>query len=151
MCHVSASMIACFMAIPYLLFALYYFAFQLDLQLQGIGLAYSLYAFALLVEIQIVLFCFVPEVRDAYFLPTKEALQGWSEYLKLAIPVVICIFVLYIPYEICIVLAGRINENEQAATTIIVACLLFYAQISNGDRESAQAYIGNLIGANLPK
>ena len=73
------------------------------------------------------LFCFVPEVRDAYFLPTKEALQGWSEYLKLAIPVVICIFVLYIPYEICIVLAGRINENEQAATTIIVACLLFYA------------------------
>ena len=151
MCHVTASMIACFLAIPFLLFALYQFAFQLDLQLQGIGLAYSLYAFALLVGIQIVLFCFVPEIRDAYFLPTKEALQGWEEYLKLAIPVIVWVFVLYIPYQICVILAGMINKDEQAATTIIVSCLLLYSQISNGDRESAQAYIGNLIGANLPK
>ena len=112
MCHVTASMIACFVAIPFLLIALYWFVFQLDLELQGIGLAYSSYTFTLLVEIQIVLFYFVPEVRDAYFLPTKEALKGWSEYLKLAIPVIICIFVLYIPYEVCIILAGRINENE---------------------------------------
>ena len=93
MCHNIAPMIACFVAIPVFLAALYLFAFHYDMKIEGIGIAYSIYAFTLNILMQIILFCFVPQVREAYILPTKETLMGLSEYMTLALPSIVCLLV----------------------------------------------------------
>ena len=67
-------MVACFIAIPFFIAAMYLLVYQFDLGVKGIALSYSIYGIVLNIEMQIVLFYFVPEVREAYTLPTKEAL-----------------------------------------------------------------------------
>ena len=82
---------------------------------------------------------------------TKEVLNGWEEYLKLAIPSVLCILILYTPTEIAILLAGTIDPNEQAVITVILDALFLFNFIALGDRDAAVTYISNLIGASRPK
>ena len=60
---------------------------------------------------QFILFFFVPEAQGVYSMSTKEVLNGWMEYLKLAVPSVLCSLILYTPAEIAILLAGTIDPN----------------------------------------
>ena len=106
-----APMVACFVAIPFFIASFYVFIYLYELEVIGIGLAYSVYGIVLAISMQIVLFFFVSEVREAYTLPTKEALSGWQEYVSLAIPAVLC-NVLNMTFEVAILLAGTINETE---------------------------------------
>ena len=106
-----APMVACFVAIPFFILSFYVFIDLYKMEVKGIGLAYSVYGIVLAISMQIVLFFFVPDVREAYTLPTKEALRGWPEYVKLAIPAVLC-NALNMTFEVAILLAGTINETE---------------------------------------
>ena len=82
------------------------------MEIVGIGIAFSLTMFSLFILIQITIFFFVQDVREAYFLPVKESFQGMGEYCRLALPLSILWLVYFAPWELCIFTAGLINKHE---------------------------------------
>ena len=121
------------------------------MEVKGIGLAYSAYGIVMAFFMQVLPFYFAPEVREAYTLPSKEALYGWPEYIKLAVPSIFCGLVTYLPFEIVLLISGTYSEIQQAATTIVINAFFMYEEISAGDDDAAITHISNLIGANKPK
>lgn len=78
----------------------YIFVVMMDLELVGTAIANIITAVLNLVAIVIFITYFMPEFREAWFLPTKDSLRQLGEYLNVAIPAMLLICLEWWVFEI---------------------------------------------------
>ena len=78
---------------------------MLKLELVGICLAH-LASSALAFLFMVVKTYLTEEIKDAVFMPTRESLNEWTEYLSNALPMIFVAFLFLLSQEINLILAA---------------------------------------------
>ena len=84
---------------------------------------------------------------------SKEALQNWGAYLKLALPSAAMVCLEWSTFEACVLLSGLLNDPEANVAvmglTLNVSGLLY--MLPSGLGSAISVRVGNALGAGLPR
>ena len=89
----------------------YLFVVILDYDIIGIGIAYTITQFTLIIFVTIYACC-VPQISEAILLPNADSLREWGGYLKLGIPVMVMLWSEDFAFWILTILAGLISVQD---------------------------------------
>ena len=89
------------------------------MDVEGLAYAYTISSFTMLLLITVYQHC-IPSLSEAVFWPTRETWSNWGEYIKLVIPSIMVALAEQLPIEVLVIMAGLVNNTEQAANVIIV-------------------------------
>ena len=121
-----------------------------DLDIRGLSLANSVRDFILFFSVMIYANC-SKEVKPAHFMPGAEALRGWCDYMKVALPSAVMICAEWWAFEAFVIIAGTLGVVEQASQIVIQSIIILLFCTPQGIRAATCSIIGNCIGAdNIP-
>eukprot|EP01102_Stenamoeba_stenopodia_P009599 TRINITY_DN2844_c0_g2_i1.p1 TRINITY_DN2844_c0_g2~~TRINITY_DN2844_c0_g2_i1.p1 ORF type:complete len:423 (-),score=58.33 TRINITY_DN2844_c0_g2_i1:23-1291(-) len=126
--------------------------FVFDLGFKGCPLAMSLtYMVSSLMIVGYIVFSGV--YKETWSGWSREALNGWGEYLKLAVPGALMLCAEWWGFEITIILAGRLDDTgvSIAAHSIGFNTLGWCFMVPLGLAIAASTRVGNFLGANKPE
>ena len=69
----------------------YLFVIILEMDIVGIGIAYTITQFTLIIFVTVYASC-VPAIQDAITFPNSDSFKEWRAYLKLGIPVMVMLW-----------------------------------------------------------
>ncbi len=96
--------------------------------------------------------CNLEGFKDAWYLPTYQTFSNLGEYLTLAIPSVVILFLDYFNWEIMMIMAGIMNNANILASQVIISTVGgLLLMIPYGLSIGAVAVIGTALGANKPE
>ena len=87
----------------------YLFTQVLEMKVDGLAYAYVITSFTVLFLITISQ-CFIYEIKEALFFPTKETWNNWYEYFALLIPSIVVTFAKELRFEVLVLLAGLFDN-----------------------------------------
>ena len=123
----------------------YYFVIVKEMDIIGIGLAYTITQVTLLVFVTCYA-SFVPEISDAIQLPNADSFREWRAYMKLGIPVMVMLWSEDLAFYGLTLLSGLISVQDQATQVLLVNLNGQMFVIAVGLQEATTVVIGNSIG-----
>ncbi|EIE82573.1 hypothetical protein RO3G_07278 [Rhizopus delemar RA 99-880] len=81
---------------------------------------------------------------------TKEAFDGWSEFLKLGIPGMLSVSTDW-AFEVCALLTGVLGQTSLAAQSVVLTINTLLLMIPAGFSTGMAVRLGHLLGANEPR
>ena len=61
----------------------------------------------------------IESIKEALILPNLEALQGWGQYLKVGVPIMVMVCSEAWVWEMLLIMSGMISVTDQAAYIIL--------------------------------
>jgi len=90
--------------------------------------------------------------KDAWFFPTLQTFSDLGEYLSLALPCVVMMFLEFFNWEVLTIMAGMMKSETILASLVIISTFsLCIRMIPFGFSCGAAAVIGKALGANKPE
>lgn len=75
---------------------------------------------------------FVPKVKDAMRLPTRDAFREWKDYLKKGIPVSFMLCFEWWAFEFIVIMAGSLGVVELSVQTIFMNVIVVLFALALG-------------------
>ncbi len=101
----------------------YIFVSCLELQLIGVAISNTLTALINLIAMTLYVTLFLPELKEGWFLPNKEAFVNLFEYLKVSVPTMLMMCFEWWSFEVQTYFASLISVDSTAAQVIILNSL----------------------------
>lgn len=150
-CNIAfVPMVAVLVASVFHLFWLWLFIIEFELGIVGVPLSMLITEITQLTIIFLYTRC-LPELQEAFFLPTRDAFSGWSQYLKLSLPGILVLCGEWWAFEILIILAGLVGVKEQAVMVLLCNLTTLMFMVPLGFGEGAATVVGNAMGEKMPE
>ena len=93
-----------------------------------------------------------PDFAEAWYRPTMQTFKGMGEYLALAIPGTVMMFVEALSLQSLVLMASTLKDVDSlAALALVVSIAELFLMIPYGTALSASTFVGNAMGANKPE
>jgi multidrug resistance protein, MATE family len=125
----------------------YLFISRLQMGLIGAGLALTVTNLCEYTAVTIISYS-VPRIQEAMFLPSKESLRDWNEYLAVSVPATVMICAEWWSFEILAVISGYLGVQMLAANVILLNIMALMFMFPLGFQEGICSLVGSAIGAN---
>ncbi|CDW76683.1 na+-driven multidrug efflux pump [Stylonychia lemnae] len=125
----------------------YIFVTRYELGLQGTAIATITTTLINSVAITLYVTFFVPELKEAWFLPTRDSLRGMGQYLKMALPSMLMVCLEWWTFEIQTFFASFISVEATGSQVIILNMMYIYFCSTMGLQVAGYSLIGQSIGS----
>ena len=136
--------------IPFHVGACWLFITHWGYGIQGAAYAEN-FTSCLTVLLQVVYASNLSEISEAWFLPTRQTFKNLPEFLSLAVPGIVMLFLENMNMEILVLMSGMLqNTDMMAAQVIVVTIAELSMMIPYGLSLGAVCLVGQSLGGNRP-
>ena len=136
--------------LPFHVLISYFFVVYWDMHINGCAYSFDI-SMALAFTTTLVVASYLEGFKDAWFFPTLQTFSNLGEYLNLALPCMVMMFLEFFNWEILTIMAGMMKSETILASLVIISTFnLCIRMIPFGFSCGAVAVVGIALGANKP-